>query len=159
ASVLALVTAGFAFSIRGAIISSLQKTFFDPFDAVNATKLVGGATGSAFLGFAAAIAIGSPLCDYLGMGRLLALSAILLGVGTVATLLVPPSANVYYTLWATFFVTGLGHGMVEAVINPLIATIYPEDKTHRLNVLHAWWPGGLMMGGLIAVFLGGAGLS
>jgi MFS family permease len=159
ASVLALVTAGFAFSIRGGIISDLQKTFFDPFDAANATKLVGGATGSAFLGFAAAIFVGSPLCDYLGMGRLLALSAILLSLGTVATILVPPAAGVYYTLWATFFITGLGHGMVEAVINPLIATIYPEDKTHRLNVLHAWWPGGLIMGGLIAVLLGGAGLS
>lgn len=159
ASVLALVTAGFAFSIRGAIISDLQKAFFDPFDAANATALVGGATGSAFLGFALSIFVGSPLCDYLGMGRLLALSAILLAVGTVATILVPPSAGVYWTLWATFFITGLGHGMVEAVINPLIATIYPEDKTHRLNVLHAWWPGGLIMGGLIAFFMGASNIS
>lgn len=43
---------------------------------------------------------------------------------------------------------------MEAVINPLIATLYPEDKTHRLNVLHAWWPGGLVLGGLVGVGFG-----
>lgn len=159
ASVLALVTAGFTFSIRATILADLQRTFFDPFDPINATKLVGGATSSEFLGFAAAIFIGSPLCDYLGMGRLLALSAIFMIVGTVATILVPPSAGVYWTLWATFFVTGLGHGTVEAVINPLIATIYPEDKTHRLNVLHAWWPGGIIIGGILAFGLGSMGMN
>jgi MFS family permease len=46
-------------------------------------------------------------------------------------------------------ILGVGHGLIEATINPLAATIYPEDKTHRLNVLHAWWPGGLAMGGLL----------
>ena len=47
-------------------------------------------------------------------------------------------------------VIGLSQGLVEAVINPLIATIYSNEKTHKLNVLHAWWPGGLVLGGLIA---------
>jgi hypothetical protein len=158
-SVLALVTAGWAFSIRGASVAAMQKDFFDPFDATNATALIGGATGSAFFGFAVSIFLGSPLCDTLGMGRLLGLSSILFIVGTVAAILMPPSAGVYISLWISFFVVGLGHGLVEAVINPLIATIYPEDKTHRLNVLHAWWPGGLIMGGLIAYFMRNAGLS
>jgi MFS family permease len=49
---------------------------------------------------------------------------------------------------------GLAHGLIEAVINPLAATLYPDDKTHKLNVLHAWWPGGIIIGGLIAVALG-----
>jgi predicted MFS family arabinose efflux permease len=153
---MALVTAAWSFSLRGAIIPDLQKVFFDPFDAANATKLVGGATGSAFLGFAVSIFLGSPLCDSLGMGKLLALSCSLFVVGTIVTIVMPPSATVYWPLWVSFFIVGLGHGLVEAVINPLIATIYPDDKTHRLNVLHAWWPGGLVMGGLIATFLGGA---
>jgi hypothetical protein len=39
---------------------------------------------------------------------------------------------------------------VEGVINPLCATLFPNDKTHRMNVLHAWWPGGLIIGGLAA---------
>ena len=41
------------------------------------------------------------------------------------------------------------NGLVEIGINPLAATIYPKEKTHRLNVLHAWWPGGLMLGGFL----------
>jgi hypothetical protein len=39
------------------------------------------------------------------------------------------------------------------------AALYPNDKTHRLNVLHAWWPAGIVAGGLMIVgatqFLGG----
>jgi hypothetical protein len=40
------------------------------------------------------------------------------------------------------------------VINPLTATLYPDDKTHKLNSLHAWWPGGLIAGGLVGLALG-----
>jgi len=43
---------------------------------------------------------------------------------------------------------------VETVINPLAATLYPDDKTHKLNVLHAWWPGGIILGGLISFGMG-----
>ena len=46
---------------------------------------------------------------------------------------------------------GSANGLVEIGINPLAATLYPTEKTHRLNILHAWWPGGLMLGGLLAL--------
>jgi len=64
------------------------------------------------------------------------------------------AAAVLYLSW---FVAGLGNGLVEAVINPLAATLYPEDKTHKLNVLHAWWPGGIVVGGVLAYLLRAAG--
>ncbi len=57
-------------------------------------------------------------------------------------------------LWFGMLTVGLAHGLVEAVINPLVATLYPDDKTHKLNVLHAWWPGGLIIGGLVGFGLG-----
>lgn len=57
----------------------------------------------------------------------------------------------FWTLWAAAFVIGSANGLVEICINPLAATIYPDDKTHKLNVLHAWWPGGLILAGLIAL--------
>ena len=38
-------------------------------------------------------------------------------------------------LYAGFLIMGLSQGLVEGVINPLIATIYSEEKTHKLNVL------------------------
>ena len=46
---------------------------------------------------------------------------------------------------------GLSQGLVEGVINPLVATIYSDQKTNWLNRLHAWWPGGMVIGGLLAV--------
>jgi MFS family permease len=52
---------------------------------------------------------------------------------------------------------GFGNGLIEAVINPMTATIYADQKTHKLNVLHAWWPGGLIIGGLFSVFMGKLG--
>jgi MFS family permease len=52
--------------------------------------------------------------------------------------------------------SGIGWGFAEASINPLTARLYLEDTTHRLNVLHAWYPGGLIVGGLAGVFLASA---
>lgn len=51
-------------------------------------------------------------------------------------------------------VLGLGNGTVEAFINPVVATMFYKEKTKWLNVLHAGWPGGLVLGGLITLGLG-----
>lgn len=156
-SVLALVTCGLVFSIRSTSLLDMQHVFFDKIDAIHATERIGAAAGLAFLGFAASIFVGSPLCDILGMGRLLGLSAVLFIGGTLGLLVQQPTASPDLLLGICMFVVGLGHGLVEAVINPLIATLYPADKVHKLNVLHAWWPGGLIIGGLIGYFLGPSG--
>jgi fucose permease len=65
-----------------------------------------------------------------------------------------PAANntSFWILYLAAFLTGCGNGLVEVAINPLAATVYPENKTHKLNVLHAWWPGGLIIAGLLAQF-------
>jgi Major Facilitator Superfamily len=49
--------------------------------------------------------------------------------------------------------TGFGWGATEGSINALTTTIYPEDKTGKLNILHAWWPGGMIVGGLLSALL------
>ena len=51
-------------------------------------------------------------------------------------------------------VLGLGNGTVEAFINPVVATMFNKEKTKWLNILHAGWPGGLVLGGLITLGLG-----
>ena len=61
-------------------------------------------------------------------------------------------------MWIGALITGVGWGLVETVVNPLIASLYPEDKTAKLNTLHAWWPGGLVIGGLMGVAMSSAGL-
>ena len=69
-SVMALLTAGISFSMRTIIAGDLQTTFFEPIDRLHSAEMVGSALGVAFLGFAFTIAIGSPLLDTIGMGRL-----------------------------------------------------------------------------------------
>ena len=51
-------------------------------------------------------------------------------------------------------VLALGNGTVEAFINPVVATMFSKEKTKWLNILHAGWPGGLVLGGLITLWLG-----
>jgi len=51
------------------------------------------------------------------------------------------------------FLCALSHGLVEGVINPLMVTIYSNEKTKRIIAVHAWWPGGLIIGGLLALAL------
>lgn len=148
ASCLALLTTAMVFSIRAAILDDLGAYFH-----VN-RELVGIFAGKAFLGFAAAIVIGGPLCDALGMRSLLSIACLLHIAGVSLTIFAPS----YGVLKSATFIVGLGNGLVEGVINPLIATVYAEEKTHKLNMLHAWWPGGLIIGGLAAYALTALGL-
>jgi MFS family permease len=104
----------------------------------------------AFFGFAASIFVASPMLDALGMRNLLYL-AFALHIGGILAFIFAPN---YTVLYLSMLFAGFGNGLVEAVINPLTATIYADEKTHKLNVLHAWWPGGLIIGGLIAYLMG-----
>jgi MFS family permease len=148
ASCIALMTTAMVFSVRAATLDDLGAQFH-----VN-KQLVGIFAGKAFLGFAAAILIGGPLCDALGMRALLCVAWLLHISGVLLTIFAPR----YGVLESATFVVGLGNGLVEGVINPLIATVYPEAKTQKLNILHAWWPGGLIIGGLAPYALTRLGL-
>ena len=156
-SVLALFTAGLAASLRANVASDLQHVFFDPIDPAHATEMIGAVLGLPFLGFAFTIAIGSPLLDKIGMAIMLPLSGACFAGGTLTFLFADKLASgsgIYNVLWIAAVVTGIGWGLVETVINPLTATLYPDEKTARLNALHAWWPGGLIAGGLLGYLLG-----
>ena len=73
-------------------------------------------------------------------------------MGTLGTpYLAGLGASPYLVLCIAMFLVGSANGLVEIGINPLAATLYPTEKTHMLNILHAWWPGGLMLGGLLAL--------
>ncbi|HET6381794.1 MAG TPA: MFS transporter [Armatimonadota bacterium] len=158
-SVMALVTAGVAFSIRSDVLPDLQRVFFDPIDPEHSAGMTASVASIAFLGFAFMIPIGGIICDYLGMGLLLGLSSVFFILGSLATIFAGPvtsalHCSVYWYLWFSMLILGFGWGLVEAIINPLIATLFPDHKTQKLNTLHAWWPGGLIIGGLIGYFLG-----
>ena len=158
-SVLALFTAAVSASLRAAVASSLKAQWIDPIAPVQAGELIGAALGSAFLGFAITLFVASALLDKIGAKRILigcglcflVGTALIVGAGVLAT-----GMTIYSLVWLGMMLSGIGWGLAEASINPLTARLYPEDTTHRLNVLHAWYPGGLIVGGLAGVFLAAA---
>src|SRR5712692_11068024 len=161
-SVLTLATAGIGFSIRSDIGGALQTHFFDPIDKLRSAELTASVLGIVFMGFVISIAIGSPLLDYLGMGRLLGVSSLCFVIGNLVVIFADNlrgSLPVFWVVWTGMLIIGVAQGLVENVINPLSATLYPDDKTHKLNVLHAWWPGGIIVGGLLSLLLGQLGAS
>src|SRR5262249_21177068 len=79
-------------------------------------------------------------------------------VATLTTLAAPfayqtPSGRLgaYWCLYIGQFCFSLANGTCEAVINPLTATLFPKNRTHWLNILHAGWPGGLVLGALVGL--------
>ncbi len=153
-SSLALTMVGIGAAFRANIATDLQTAFLNPIDPVHSGAMLAQVLGVPFLGFAFTIAIGSPLLDYIGMRLLLPLSAVSFIAGLLLMLFAPSLASgsgIYTVLWLGALFQGIGWGLVETVINPLIAALYPTDKTTKLNLLHAWWPGGLVIGGLLGV--------
>ena len=160
-SALALTTAGIAASLRANSAADIQRIFLDPIDKAHSAEMIGAILGIPFLGFALTIAIGSPLLDIIGMGLLLPLSGLLFALGSLIMVFagsISSGPGVYTVLWAGALVLGIGWGLVETVINPLMTSLYPRDKAARLNAVHAWWPGGLMIGGLMGVAMSSMGL-
>ena len=110
------------------------------------------------VGFGIVILAASAIADRVGYGRLLWVAFFLHATSAVVTIAATPiygdgsagNVSAYWVLYVGTFLFAIGNGICEAVINPLAATLYPEDRTHYLNVLHAGWPAGLIIGGLIA---------
>jgi MFS family permease len=110
---------------------------------------VGWVFSPAFWGFTLAMIFGGPLCDVIGMKRLVGLAFI----GHVAGVIIYLIAKDATMLFIGTLCIGIGNGMVEAACNPLVVSLYPNDKTTMLNRFHVWFPGGIVIGGLVAYFL------
>ncbi|MFP6685423.1 MAG: MFS transporter [Polyangiaceae bacterium] len=151
-----LFAAGLSFGLRASIATELASEILSTIDADHAGEMAGTLLGNAFLSFAVTLLAGSIFLEKIGMGRMLVMSGLAFATGTGLTVAAPiiASGDVVYTwLRLGFLLSGIGWGFMEASVNPLTAALYPEDKTHRLNVLHAWWPMGIMVGGLWALGL------
>jgi MFS family permease len=155
ASFLTLIAAGIGFAVRGAILRDWAGQFgFTKSD-------LGTITGGGLVGFGVTIIICSIFADRIGYRALLIGAFGLHLLSAVITLAATPVFNAsgkdatYWCLYIGMFMFALGNGLCEAAINPLVATLYPRNKTHYLNILHAGWPGGLIIGAIIAYFLVG----
>lgn len=148
ASCLALTVTSMTFAIRAGMLGPLG----DEFNLSD--KEVGWIAGMAFFGFPVATTLGGFFVDQLGMRRWMwvAFGAHLLGL--VLTIF----AGGFWSLFISTFLVGFANGMVEAVCNPLVASMYPNNKTVMLNKFHVWFPGGLVIGALLAAGMKEMGL-
>jgi MFS family permease len=155
ASFLTLIAAGIGFSVRGGILGDWSRQF-----GFTQSEL-GTITGGGLVGFGVTIIFFSFLADRVGYRALMVIAFLFHLSSAVVTLLATPvfeSAGKEATYWCLYigmFLFALGNGTCEAVINPLTATLFPRNKTHWLNILHAGWPAGLILGAVFGLLLQG----
>jgi MFS family permease len=140
----ALVATAFVFIVRAQILSEWGTEF-----NLDNTQL-GRIGGAGLWPFAFTIVLFSLIIDKIGYGRAMAFA----WVCHVASVILTVTATNYTMLYIGTIVAALGNGTVEAVINPVVATMFAKDKVKWLNILHAGWPGGLVMGGVFALAMG-----
>lgn len=152
--VLALFAAGVSAALRAATASELKTSYLDSIDPLRSVTLIAEALGSAFLGFCLALVLTSLFLDRVGMKRMLLFAASCFVVGPLLVMFCGAAGSgtgAYWLIWAGMFINGLAWGATEGTINPMVSALYPENTTHRMNILHAWWPAGLVVGGLLGL--------
>ena len=144
ASCLSLISTSVAFAVIGSIMNALKTQF------ILTNAQVGMIGGAALWGFTLSIIVLGPLCDMLGMKNLLRFSFLCHLAGPLIMMFAPG----FTLLFIGALVIALGNGTVEAACNPLVATLYPQNKTTKLNQFHVWFPGGIVLGCLACFMLG-----
>jgi len=148
ASCAALITTAMSFALRGGATGDWMTQF-------NLTgEQAGWVNGTAFWGFTLAMMFGGPLVDTLGFKRILGIAFF----GHLAGILLTIFAWDFWSLFTGTLIFGIANGSVEAACNPLVATLYPKDQTTKLNHFHVWFPGGIVIGGLVAFVFAKMGL-
>ena len=160
ASFLTIFVAGLGFAVRGGLLLEWGKEF-----GFTQTEL-GQITGGGFVGFGIVILIASLFLDRFGYKPFLMLAGALHVVSVIVTVAATfvysgaittdpeaARAGAYFCLFWGIFIFAIANGICEAVVNPLVATLYRKQKTHYLNILHAGWPGGMIAGALLGVVL------
>ncbi len=151
AGFMAILAAGVGFSIRNGVRGQWASLF--GFTGLQ-VGLIGGA---GFSGFCFGIIIGGVIVDRIGYGKLV-ITAFLLHLLSAGITLIPSAGmaqqSAFLALFIGTFTFSLANGTLEAVANPLVATLFPENRTHYLNILHASWPAGMIIGALITLAFG-----
>jgi MFS family permease len=151
AGFLAILAAGIGFGIRGGILANWAADF-----GFTGAQL-GAIGGAGFTGFCFGIIIGGVVVDRIGYGKLVVAAFLFHVLSAFITFAATPGQSqttAYLFLYIGTFVFALANGTLEAVANPLVSTLFPQNRTHYLNILHASWPAGLVLGGLVGWILG-----
>ena len=150
-SCISLIVTAMTFAIRAGMLNDLGGEF-------GLTKEQLGWTASmAFVGFPAATVIGGLLYNSVGPRKIM----IIAFLGHLLGLTLTIFAGGFWGLMISTFLVGFANGAVEAGCNPMIASMYSDNKTTMLNKFHVWFPGGIVIGSLAALavkaMFGGSG--
>jgi MFS family permease len=149
ASCLALLVTSLSFGIRAGILNKLGTDF-----QLDKAQL-GTITATAFWGFPLAMVVGGIIVDIIGMKRLLVMAFVFHLAGILLTIF----ATGFWTLFFSTLLVGIANGTVEAACNPLVTSLYTDNKTTKLSHFHLWFPGGIVIGTVIVMLLSKLGLS
>ncbi|MEM9418315.1 MAG: MFS transporter [Planctomycetota bacterium] len=149
ASFLSLLAAGVGFAFRVMVLGDWQ----DEFELTGAE--VGSIFGYSLWPIAVTMILFSLIVDKIGPKISMYFAFVLQAASGVLTFLADSPIDLYVAAACA----GLGHGVVEAVINPVCASIYTHEKSKMLNILHAAWPAGLVVGGALMLTPGLSELS
>jgi len=147
AGFIAILAAGVGFAIRGGIFDNWAASY-----GFTGAQL-GAIGGAGFSGFCFGIIFGGLIVDKIGYGKLVALALVGHVLSAVVTFMASTPENAYNFLFWGMFIFAYANGTLEAVANPLVATLFPKNRTHYLNILHASWPAGMVIGALIGWYL------
>jgi len=154
AGFMAILAAGVGFALRGGILADgAWKAAYAFTDGQ-----LGAIGGAGFSGFCFGIIIGGVIVDKIGYGKLVAVALAGHILSAVVTFGASTPENAYGFLYWGMFIFAFANGTLEAVANPLVATIFPKQRTHYLNILHASWPLGMVIGAAASYALGVHGL-
>ncbi|MEO1991576.1 MAG: MFS transporter [Pirellulales bacterium] len=142
AGFMAILAAGVGFAIRGGIFDNWQSEY-----GFTGAQL-GAIGGAGFSGFCFGIIVGGMLCDRWGYGKLVVIAFLCHVLSAFVTFAAAGDSAYQFLFWG-MFIFAYANGTLEAVANPLVATLFPNNRTHFLNILHASWPAGLILGGAL----------
>lgn len=140
AACLSLVVTAMTFSIRAGLLGTIGNEFnLSP-------TAVGQIAAAAFWGFTIAMFIGGPLCDFLGLGRMYFFAFCAHFFGIILTIF----SSSYWPLFFSTLLVGIGNGFIESASYTMVSSMYPAEKTKKINDWHIWFPGGIVIGGILA---------
>jgi MFS family permease len=158
---IALITTSYAFISRVILCSGQFRADFDLNSVV-----VGELIGAGIWPFGASIIVFSLFIDRIGYKVAMVFSFLtylaytglafaayhVIHTATPDTLAAAQQHGFKLLYWGSI-ILGLGNGSAEAYVNPIVTTMFKDDKAKWLNRLHAGWPGGLVLGGLCTIAL------
>ncbi|MEC8599006.1 MAG: MFS transporter [Bacteroidota bacterium] len=148
-SCFALITTAFSFSIRAGILPQLGEEFL--LDA----KQLGFINSMWFLGFPISMILGGLFYHSIGAKRIMQFAFLTHTLGIILTIY----SGGYTGLLLSTLLIGIGNGCTEAACNPMIADAYEGKKMNTLlNRFHMWFPGGIVLGSLVSLFMTKANL-